>query len=426
MRALVFGVSPEDLPDLAALQTTPGEPDGADEHSQLLLRNLSVTPMALREIPDPKPLGDDWVVLRTRLTGICGSDSKQVFMDTGGDTSDFAMTAFISFPQVLGHEVVATVEDLGSGARGLERGQRVVLQCWLSCAPRGISPRCPACEAGDYSLCWNFTEGRITPGIHAGNSSDGTGGFAELLPAHDSMAIPIPDDVTDEVAVLADPFAVALHSITRQPPPPHGKAIVWGAGALGTAATAILRSLYPTVDVAVVARTQAQQKLAAALGAHLVIASEQPDEAIVHALAEWSGGVLRSPWQGLPIAHPGFIDRCYDTIGAPKTLELALRVMASRGVISVTGVYAADRFEWSPWYFKEVSIVGSNAFGMEEVDGVRKHAIAHYLDLVRSGRIDISPMLTHTFRLDDWRDAFTTLARQDRTGAIKVAFDFRP
>jgi threonine dehydrogenase-like Zn-dependent dehydrogenase len=200
---------------------------------------------------------------------------------------------------------------------------------------------------------------------------------------------------------------------------------VWGAGALGTSAVAILRALYPSVDVACVARTKAQQSLATKLGADVVIPSEQPDEAIVEALAQWSGGVLRKPWAGLPIAHPGFVDRVYDTIGAPKTLEMAFRVMAPRGVISVTGVHAAGRFEWSPWYFKEVAVVGSNAFGMEVVDGVRKHALEHYLDFVRSGRIDISPMLTHTFRLDEWRDAFTTIATQDRTGAIKVAFDFR-
>jgi threonine dehydrogenase-like Zn-dependent dehydrogenase len=72
-----------------------------------------------------------------------------------------------------------------------------------------------------------------------------------------------------------------------------------------------------------------------------------------------------------------------------------------------------------------VNVVGSNAFGIEEIDGVRKHALEHDLDFVRSDRIDISPMLTHTFRLEQWRDAFTTIATQDQTGAIKVAFDFR-
>jgi threonine dehydrogenase-like Zn-dependent dehydrogenase len=175
----------------------------------------------------------------------------------------------------------------------------------------------------------------------------------------------------------------------------------------------------------VVARTAAQQALVQKLGASCVVPSEQSAEAVVVALADWSGGVLRKPWDGLPIAHPAFIDVVYDTIGSPLTIEQALRVMKPRGAISVTGVNAPGRFEWSPWYFKEVTIIGSNAFGIEEVDGVRKHAIEHYLDLVRAGRVDISTMLTHRFRLDEWRDAFTTIARQDETGAIKVAFDYR-
>jgi threonine dehydrogenase-like Zn-dependent dehydrogenase len=69
--------------------------------------------------------------------------------------------------------------------------------------------------------------------------------------------------------------------------------------------------------------------------------------------------------------------------------------------------------------------VGSNAFGIEEVEGVRRHAMEHYFDLVASGRIDIRPMLTHTFRLAEWRDAFATIADQGSTGAVKVAFDHR-
>ncbi len=89
------------------------------------------------------------------------------------------------------------------------------------------------------------------------------------------------------------------------------------------------------------------------------------------------------------------------------------------------GLSTWERGEFSPLYFKEIRWAGSNAFGIEEVDGVRKHGIAHYLDLASSGRIDLTGMLTHTFALDDWRDAWMTLIQQEATGAIKVAFDFR-
>jgi threonine dehydrogenase-like Zn-dependent dehydrogenase len=135
--------------------------------------------------------------------------------------------------------------------------------------------------------------------------------------------------------------------------------------------------------------------------------------------------VLRRPWGGLPLCFPGFVDVVYDTIGAPATFEVDMRVLKARGTMVQLGLYTWTRGEFSPLYFKEIRWVGSNAFGIEEVDGVRKHGIAHYLDLAASGRIDLTGMLTHTFPLDDWRDAWMTLIDQEHTGAIKVAFDFR-
>ncbi|MBL8774770.1 MAG: zinc-binding dehydrogenase [Acidimicrobiales bacterium] len=409
MKALVFGVDP-------------GPVDPPPPDANRLQRNLATTFMALQEVPDARPLGPDWMVLRTRMTGLCGSDAKQVLMDFD-DAGDNPMTAFISFPQVLGHEVIATVEELGPEVEDLELGQRVVLNPWLSCGPRGIDPPCPACVDGDYNMCWNFLDGRLSPGIHTGNATEATGGFAELLPAHQLMAIPVPDEVPDEVAVLGDPFAVSLHAIVRHPPPEGGRALVYGAGALGTTAVAILRALYPSVEVGVVARWPAQAALAERFGA--TVFAHEPRLELVEAVADWSGGILRHPWEGLPVAYPGGVDVVYDTVAAAETLEVILRVLRSRGTLVELGVSSPARFEWTPWYFKELRLVGSNAFGVEEVEGKRQHAIAHYLDLAASGRIDLSGMLTHTFRLEEWRTAFDALADQGASGAIKVAFDLR-
>ena len=125
MRALVFGVPPEPrhVPDDAnTLDQEPGHHQWPAGHG------------------GSSPLHDDWVVTRPRLTGICGSDSKQILLDFGEGDTDNAMAAFCSFPQVMGHEVVADVVALGPKARGLEVGQRVVLNPWLSCGPRGIEP----------------------------------------------------------------------------------------------------------------------------------------------------------------------------------------------------------------------------------------------------------------------------------------------
>jgi len=409
MKALLYGVRPEahEVPDT----------------DNQLLRNLAHTPMKLVDMDDPGFLRPDWVITKPRLTGICGSDSKQVFMDWGDVRSpDNPMKAFFTLPQVLGHEVVADVVALGPEARGLEIGDRVVLNPWLSCGPRGIEPKCPACEIGDYSLCWNFAKGTIAPGIHTGTSKDASGGYAELMPAHDSMLFKVADDVPDEHAVFADPFAVSLHAITRHPPTPGGKVMVYGAGALGTCATAILRSLYPDVDVLVVARFEAQAEMARKLGATVI--GHSPPLQVLEAAAAWSGGVLQDS-DGLPMAYPGGIDVVYDTVGKQETFEVGARVLKARGTIVKAGVHGPTFWEDTPLYFKEISFVGSNAFGFEEIDGVRKHGIDHYLDLVQQGRIDLTGMLTHTFRLDDWYDAFRTIATQGESGAIKVAFDFR-
>src|SRR5437588_2895823 len=379
--------------------------------------------MRLVDLDDPGFLGPDWVVTRPRLTGICGSDAKQVFMDFGEDVArDNPMMDFFSMPQVMGHEVVADVVALGPEASGLDVGDRVVLNPWLSCGPRGIEPPCPACQAGDLSLCWNFSRGRLAPGIHTGTSRDATGGYAELMPAHDSMLFRVPDAVPDEQAVFADPFAVSLHSVTRHPPPPGGKALVYGAGALGTTATAILRALHPDVEVMVVARFEGQAEGIRRLGA--VVVEHEPREAVVEQAAAWSGGVLAES-DGLPMAYPGGIDVVYDTVGKPETFEVGVRLLKARGTLVKSGVHGPARWEWTPLYFKEISWVGSNAFGVEQVEGVRQHGIQHYLDLVGDGRVDLDGMLTHTFALDAWRQAFATIATKGERGAVKVAFDFR-
>ncbi len=142
--------------------------------------------------------------------------------------------------------------------------------------------------------------------------------------------------------------------------------------------------------------------------------SPNPELALVEALAEWSGAVLHAPFDGLPVTHPGHIDVVYDTIAKAETLEVGVRVLAERGRFVYTGVATPERWESTPIYFKEISIVGSNAFAKEEFEGVRQHAIAHYLGLVADGRIDITAMLTHRFALEDWWPALKALARQDQ------------
>ena len=376
--------------------------------------------IGLSEIPDPALPADDWLVLRTRLCGICGSDYKQVYLN---GSMDNPMTALISFPQVLGHEVVGTIERVGPGVRERRVGERVVLNPWLSCGPRGIVPPCPACARGQYSICRNFHRGNIPPGIHTGNSAAATGGFAPFVPAHESMCIPVPEGVRDEQAVLADPFSVSFHGILKRPPEDGSTVLVYGCGTLGLLAIAILRALHPTVRVLAVARFPHQVELARQLGAAQVFA-HRPTEDIVRGVAEALGGELVKPWFGSPWLYGDGVGVIYDTVGDAETLEVGIRVVAPRGAIVVTGVEIPRRFEWTPHNFKEIELIGSNAFGVEEFEGRRRHAMEIYLDLVQSGRFDGTAILTHRFPLGRWQEALLACGDQGRSGAVKVLFTY--
>ena len=378
------------------------------------------SPAALKEIPDPTLPADDWVVLQTRLCGICGSDSKQMFLNGNMDNP---MTAIISFPQVLGHEVVGTVVQVGPKVTTRRVGDRVVLNPWLSCGPRGIAPPCPECQRGQYSICRNFARGNLPPGIHTGNSSAATGGYAPYVPAHESMCIPIPEGVSDEAAVLADPFSVSLHGILKRPPEPGRPALVYGCGTLGLLAIAILRAFHPETRVFAIARFEHQRKLAERFGAHVVLPHE-PVAAIVERVGAETGAQVLQPWFGRPWLYGGGIDVVYDTVGFPETVEIGLRLVDSRGAVVVTGVEMPKRFEWTPLYFKEITVIGSNAFGVEELEGRRAHAMELYLDLVRSSRIDVTPILTHRFTLEQYREAFLACGEQGTSGAVKVLFAY--
>lgn len=378
-----------------------------------------LAPIRMREIPDPSFPGPDWVVIRTALCGLCGSDYKQVFLN---GRMDNPMTALISFPQVLGHEVVGTIEAVGPAVKSRKVGERVVLNPWLSCAPRGIAPLCAPCARGDLSLCENFARGRLAPGIHTGNSATATGGFAPLVPAHESMCFPIPDNVDFSAAVLADPFSVALHSILLNPPPERGTALVYGCGTLGLLTIAILRLLAPELRVLAVARYPHQGRMALQFGAEASV-THRPTLGIIERAASFTGTEVFKPWYGQPMLNRG-VDIVYDTVGSAETLEVGVRVAAPRTRIVVTGVEIPRRFEWTPLYFKEISVVGSNAFAIEEYEGRRQHAMEWYLEWVAAGRIDVTPILTHRFPLADYRDAFMTCWDQGASSAVKVLFRF--
>ena len=376
-------------------------------------------PTRLLDLPDPRPLRDDWVVVRPVVTGVCGSDIKEIFLDADLDNP---LRALISFPHVLGHEVAATVVEAGPAVRRVRVGDRVAVSPWLPCEVRGL-PLCHYCQQGDFSLCDNFTVGDIAPGMHAGNCRDVPGGYAELMAAHESMCFPIPDGVSDEQAALADPFSVALHAIRKAPPRPGETVLVYGCGPLGLVTIHALARLYPGVRILAVDLHEYLRPYALAMGAHDYLAGKGAE--LIERVAEATSARVRKVRLALPWVTGG-VDRVYDTVGIAATLETAVRLVKPLGTVLLVGVGTPRRYEWTPIFFREVSVIGSNAYGAEPFEGERQHGFTYYLSLCAAGRVDPTRMITHRFPLSDYRAAFVAARAKVSRGAVKVIFDFRP
>ena len=237
-------------------------------------------------------------------------------------------------------------------------------------------------------MCWSFTKGDIGPGVHIGVVTGAPGAWAELMAAHDSMLHPVPDDISDSAAVLADPFSVSFHAIVRHPHRPAARSSCSAPGPWGSPAWPSSPPSIPDVEVAVVARFPAQVEMARQFGASVVVAHE-PRLALVEALAEWSGGVLHQAFDGLPMTHPGHIDVVYDTVGQAGDLRgrgagpgrAGQARLHRRGRPGPVGVDAR--------LLQGAHRRRLQRLRQEEFEGHRRHAIDHYLDLVRDGRIDL-------------------------------------
>ncbi|MFZ0047709.1 MAG: zinc-binding dehydrogenase [Streptosporangiaceae bacterium] len=364
-------------------------------------------PVGIEDIEELPLPAKDWVRVQTTFSGLCGSDVKQIILNGSRDNP---LTALVSFPHVLGHEAVG---------RRADTGERVVLNPWLSCVPRGIDPPCPACQAGRYPWCRNFRSGTLPVSIHLGNCAAAAGAHAERFAAHPSQLFAIPDHVSDDAAVLADPVSVSLRSILLAPPAAGETVLVYGSGTLAFAVIALLRHLYPDTEIWAATRPGARAELATRLGAHAVLSSS-PDELVAQVARRMVTTPLQ-PWS----RHDWLQDGpavVYDTIGSTETVETALRLLATGGTLVVSGVEPPKRFEWTPLYFKELRVIGSNGFGIEEVGGIAKHSMEHYFDFVAAG-LDLTPVITHRFPLSRWGEAVLAVKNSRRTGAVKVLLE---
>ncbi|MDR7556593.1 MAG: alcohol dehydrogenase catalytic domain-containing protein [Armatimonadota bacterium] len=376
---------------------------------------VRLSPVRLVDIPAPVPPGPDWVAVRVRLAGICGSDLHLVHQDASPSASVYA-----SFPCVVGHENVGEVATAGPAA-GVAPGQRVVVEPLLPCLPRGFDAPCPACRRGDYNLCTRFADGRLPPGFGQGFCRDVGGAWGELMVAHRSQLVPVPDALPDEQAVFAEPLACAVHAVLRHVPEHAGTVLVIGAGAMGLATVGALRALRPAVRIVAVARYPHQAALAARLGAHQVLTSR--GRALYDEVAGLVGARLLQPLLGRPLVTDG-ADVTLECAGTSRALDDALRLTRAGGTVVCVGIAFTPRgVDWTPLYLREVRVVGTSFYATEHTGGRTVRAIELAMELLATGRVDLRPLVTHRFPLRHVGRALATALDKRGQRAVKVLLE---
>ena len=371
--------------------------------------STSAAPLRLSRGSGPALPGPRWGRVRPRLSGICGSD-----LSTVRGTSSLYFSPLVSLPFTPGHEIVG---DLLDDVDDLPAGTRVVVDPLLTCVPRGLDP-CGACRDGARSRCDRITVGHISPGLQTGFCADTGGGWSDGLVAHRSQLHPVPDDLSDDRAVLVAPLACAIHTALRLAPREGEHVLVVGAGAVGLFTVLALRAFTLAGRVTVVAKHPRQKELARQFGATDVLAPREAMSGVRRA----TRAMHVQPEQGAPYLLGG-VDAAIDCVGSKSSLDTALRATRAGGRVLLSAMPATG-VDLSPVWFRELTVLGSYATGAERVNGDEpRSSFALAMELARAAPLD--DVAQTGYPLERWREALEHAGDAGRLGTVKVHFDLR-
>ncbi len=380
MKALRFS---RDLPRYAAARISSGLRPGSGARTG---------PLELVDIDPPRTLGDDWVTVRPRLAGICGSDLATI----DGHTSRY-FEPIVSFPFVPGHEIVGDLDD----------GSRVVVVPVLDCAVRGIEPVCASCAAGRTNHCERLAFGHLEPGLQTGYCTDTGGGWSTRLVAHRDQLVEIPDELSDEAAVMVEPTACAVHAARLVAGLDPSALAVIGSGTLGLGLVAALRHLdVAPGGVIVTAKYPVQRELARSLGAARVVAPSESTRAVRSATGSFVLGGTRLT---------GGFEVVVDCVGTAASIEQSLAVVAPGGTVVLVGMPGHVGVDLTPLWHRETALRGCYAYTRAD--------FTEAIDVVGTAGLD--RLVSATYPLSRYRDAIAHAAAAGRRGAVKIAFDLR-
>jgi L-iditol 2-dehydrogenase len=370
------------------------------------------------DIPEPELPGPDWVKINTRLAGICASDTNTITLKTSPYFEPFS-----SSPFTLGHEQVGVISEVGSEVDGWRPGDRVVVEPTLWCAPRGF-PRdewCEYCLKGEPNRCANVAHGVLSPGKMIGFCTETGGSWSQTFTAHRSQLYKVPDSVSDENALLVEPFAIGLHAASQFMPNDEDTVLIIGAGTIGLMQLAALRAVGSKAHIIIATRYPFQVDAARKLGADEILNGVDP---FTH-IEKHNGARVYTPILGKRVMVGG-VDMTFDCVGVGSTIDDALRLTRSGGRVVIVGMPGQEKgIDWSAVFDKELTITASYIYNHADVwQGGLSSTYDIALEMMASGELDLSWMISRRYPLDDYSQALKDFGNKKSHPIIKSVFEF--
>jgi threonine dehydrogenase-like Zn-dependent dehydrogenase len=335
----------------------------------------------VEEVERPRA-GVGEAAIRVTLTTICGTDLHIV-------RGEYPVRPGL----VIGHEPVGVIEELGPGVTGYEVGERVLVGAITPCG------QCRACLSGHLSQCGHGEGYEAIGGWRFGNTINGAQAEYLLVPHAQANLAKIPDELTDEqVVLLADIASTGFSGAESGNIRVGDSVVVFAQGPIGLCATAGARLMGAALVVGVDGDTN-RLAMAKRMGADVVLDYREVD--VVSEVKRLTGGGA---------------DVSIEALGTQETFEGALRSLRPGGTLSSLGVYSG---KLQMPYDAFAAGLGDHRIVTTLCPG-GKERMRRLMEVVRAGRVDLTPLLTHTFPLEDIAEAYTLFGER-RDGVLKVA-----
>ncbi|XP_033343097.2 sorbitol dehydrogenase isoform X1 [Megalopta genalis] len=334
-----------------------------------------INDIRLEQTPIEEP-GDNEVLIKMACVGICGSDVHYL---VNGKIGDFVVRK----PMIIGHEAAGVVAKLGKGVKHLKVGDRVAIEPGVPCR------FCKFCKEGRYNLCKEMVF-CATPPVH--------GNLRRYYKHAADFCFKLPDDVSLEEGALMEPLSVGVHACKRANIGIESSVLILGAGPIGLVSLLTAKAMGAR-KVIILDLVQERLEVAKKLGA---------DETLVINREKCNETEITKKIHDLLGEEP---DKTIDATGAQSMIRLAILATRSGGVAVLVGMGAP-----------EVQIPLFDALSREvDIRGVFRYVndYADALNLLATKKIDVTPLITHHFNIEDTVAAFDA-AKSGQTDVIKV------